>query len=86
MLLVTLIAIPLLIIWIMCAVDAFRRKDLTTSHKWMWALFVLFIPVIGVACYIIARPPQPGDWGSPRGTLAQGDQTTEPIRRRHGPA
>ncbi|MGZ4269518.1 MAG: PLDc N-terminal domain-containing protein [Solirubrobacteraceae bacterium] len=78
-----LIAIPLLIIWIACVVDVVRRKDLTTAHKWLWALFVLLVPVIGVIAYLVTRPPQPSDWSQPG---EQGDQTFEPIRRRHGPA
>ena len=84
MLLPTLIAIPLLLIWILTLVDLFRRHDLPTSRKVLWALFVLIVPVVGVIVYFIARPPQPSDM---HGTLDDvGDETYEPIRRRHGPA
>jgi hypothetical protein len=84
MLLAILIAIPLLLIWALTLVDIVRRHDLRTSSKVLWALAVLFVPVIGAIVYWVARPPQPTDR---RATLdAVGDESFEPIRRRHGPA
>jgi hypothetical protein len=83
MLLPTLIAIPLLLIWVLVLVDLFRRHDLSTGRKVLWALLVLILPVIGVIIYLIARPPQPTD----RTSLdSVGDESFEPMRRRHGPA
>jgi hypothetical protein len=83
MLLPVLIAIPLLLIWLLTLVDLFRRHDLSTGRKVLWALLVLILPVIGVIIYFVARPPQPTDRGA---TLdAVGDESFEPIRRRHGP-
>ena len=82
--LAVLIAIPLLLIWVLTLVDLFRRHDLSTGRKVLWALVVLILPVIGVIIYFVARPPQPTDRG---GTLDPiGDESYEPIRRRHGPA
>lgn len=83
MLLPTLIAIPLLLIWVLVLVDLFRRHDLSTGRKVLWALLVLILPVIGVIIYLIARPPQPTDRTS---LNSVGDESFEPIRRRHGPA
>ena len=83
MLLPVLIAIPLLLIWILTLVDLFRRHDLRTSRKVLWALFVLILPVIGVIVYFIARPAQPGDMHA--GLDGVGDESYEPVRRRHGP-
>jgi hypothetical protein len=45
---------------------------------------VLLVPVVGVIVYFIARPPQATD--RPATLDAVGDQSYEPIRRRHGPA
>ena len=44
-------------IWIviMVIIDIFRSQDLSGGAKAMWFLFVLFIPVIGVLVYLIAR-------------------------------
>ncbi len=44
-------------IWILIAVfiDIFRSHDLSGWGKALWFLFVLFIPVIGVLVYLIAR-------------------------------
>src|SRR4249919_3610853 len=59
MLLAVLIAIPLLLIWVLTLVDLFRRHDLSTGRKVMWAVVVLILPVVGVIIYFWARPPQP---------------------------
>jgi len=44
-------------IWILIAVfvDIFRSHDLSGWAKALWFLFVLFIPLIGVLVYLIAR-------------------------------
>ena len=44
-------------IWILITVfiDIFRSKDLSGGAKALWVLFVLFIPLIGVLVYLIAR-------------------------------
>ena len=37
-------------------IDNFRRAD---HHGWAkagWAMFILLLPVIGMFCYIVARP------------------------------
>ena len=83
MLLPVLIAIPLLLIWVLTLVDLFRRHDLSSGRKVMWALVVLILPVIGVIIYFVARPPQPTDHAPALDGV--GDESFEPIRRRHGP-
>ena len=65
-------------------VDLFRRHDLSTGRKVLWAIVVLILPVIGVIIYFIARPPQPTDRAATLDGI--GDESYEPIRRRHGPA
>ena len=44
-------------IWILVRVfiDIFRSQDLSGWAKALWFLFVLFIPIIGVVVYLIAR-------------------------------
>ena len=44
-------------IWILIVVfiDIFRSQDLSGWGKALWFLFVLFIPLIGVLVYLIAR-------------------------------
>ena len=44
-------------IWILIRVfiDIFRSRDLSGWAKALWFLFVLFIPLIGVVVYLIAR-------------------------------
>jgi len=44
-------------IWVLIYVfiDIFRSRDLSGGAKALWFLFVLFIPLIGVLVYLIAR-------------------------------
>jgi len=55
----TILEIFLWIIWfwilITVFIDIFRSQDLSGGAKALWFLFVLFIPLIGVVVYLIAR-------------------------------
>jgi hypothetical protein len=55
----TIFMIFLWVIWIWILVrvfiDIFRSQDLSGWAKALWFLFVLFIPIIGVVVYLIAR-------------------------------
>jgi ABC-type transport system involved in cytochrome bd biosynthesis fused ATPase/permease subunit len=44
-------------IWVLISIfiDIFRSHDLSGVAKALWVLFVLFIPLIGVLVYLIAR-------------------------------
>jgi type VI protein secretion system component VasK len=42
-----------ILIWIF--IDIFRSHDLSGVAKALWVLFVLFIPLVGVLVYLIAR-------------------------------
>ena len=56
MLLPTLIAIPLLLIWILVLVDVVRRHDLSKGAKSAWIIITLLVPLIGPIVYIVMRP------------------------------
>src|SRR6516225_9077887 len=43
------------ILWIWIIIDIFRSHDLNGFEKALWFLFILFIPLIGVLVYLIAR-------------------------------
>jgi len=55
----TIFEIFLWVIWIWILIyvfiDIFRSRDLGGFAKAMWFLFVLFIPLVGVLVYLIAR-------------------------------
>jgi hypothetical protein len=55
----TILEIFLWVIWIWILIwvfiDIFRSPDLSGGGKALWFLFVLFIPIIGVLVYLIAR-------------------------------
>jgi hypothetical protein len=78
------ITILWLIIWALVLVDIVRRKDLVTSHKVLWAVFVLVVPIIGVIVYMIARPPDGiNELASSDSGMRQGDESFERARERH---
>jgi hypothetical protein len=55
----TIVEVFLWVIWfwilITVIIDIFRSPDLSGWAKALWLLFVLFIPLIGVLVYLIAR-------------------------------
>ena len=55
----TILEIFLWVLWIWVLIyvfiDIFRSHDLSGWAKALWFLFVLFIPLIGVVVYVIAR-------------------------------
>ena len=59
----TILIFALWVLWIFIVVwvfvDNFRRHDHGGWAKALWFLFVVFVPIIGVFCYIVARPLDP---------------------------
>ena len=55
----TIFEIFLWVIWIWILIyvfiDIFRSHDLSGGAKALWFIFVLFIPLVGVLVYLIAR-------------------------------
>ena len=55
----TMLEFFLWVIWIwiliMVFIDIFRSHDLSGGAKALWFVFVLFIPLVGVLVYLIAR-------------------------------
>jgi Phospholipase_D-nuclease N-terminal len=58
----SLFIFSILVLWIFTVIwvfiDNFRRHDHHGVAKALWALFIIFLPFIGVLAYIIARPAQ----------------------------
>jgi hypothetical protein len=52
------------VLWISLVIivllDNFRRRDQSGWAKAGWTLLVIFLPLIGVLTYMIARPPEDG--------------------------
>jgi hypothetical protein len=46
-----------IVIWTF--IDNFRRSDHSGWAKALWFLFIVFVPVIGVLCYLVTRPVDP---------------------------
>ena len=45
-----------IVIWVF--IDNFRRSDHSGWAKAGWLILIIFVPLIGVCAYLIARPPQ----------------------------
>src|SRR5256885_17101934 len=75
----TILEIFLWVLWIWVLIyvfiDIFRSHDLSGWAKALWFLFVLFIPLIGVLVYLIAR----GDSMQER-TVRQAQQGDREVR------
>ena len=51
-----LIFVPLTILWVFTLIDLARRDDVSGLAKALWAIAVVFLPLIGMVVYFISRP------------------------------
>lgn len=54
-----LIFVPLLTLWVFTLGDLAKRADLSGLAKGLWAVAVVFLPVIGMLIYFATRPDNP---------------------------
>jgi uncharacterized membrane protein len=51
-------AVPLLVLWVWALWDDARsRHDLGRGSRVLWAVGLIALPVIGLAAYLVTRPP-----------------------------
>jgi hypothetical protein len=55
---VLLIYIPLVLLWLFALVDLARRQDLSGLAKGLWAVAIVFLPLIGMIVYFATSPDQ----------------------------
>jgi phospholipase D-like protein/putative oligomerization/nucleic acid binding protein len=48
---------------ILILIDNFRRRDHSGAAKAGWAIFIIFLPIVGAVVYTIMRPDTAGDYG-----------------------
>jgi hypothetical protein len=70
---VVLVALPLLFLWIVGAVDVVRRRDMSALTKTFWILVMLIVPILGLLLYFFVRPhdaslPTKGETGGEAGS------------------
>lgn len=53
------IFLPLMFLWAFGLVDVFLRKDLSGIAKVVWAILILWLPLIGILVYFLTRPDDP---------------------------
>jgi hypothetical protein len=57
---------------IMILIDNFRRRDHSGWAKAGWAIFIIFLPILGAIVYTIARPDTDDAYGYEPAAYAQG--------------
>jgi Phospholipase_D-nuclease N-terminal len=59
----SLLLFALFVLWIFIVIwvfiDNFRRRDHSGWAKALWFVFIVFVPFIGVFCYLVTRPADP---------------------------
>ena len=85
----TILEIFLWVLWIWVLIyvfiDIFRSRDLSGWAKALWFIFVLFIPLIGVLVYLIARGDKMHERAAAGGAAAgRGGPRLHPGGRRFG--
>jgi hypothetical protein len=63
-----LIVVPLILLWVFTLIDIFKRENLSGAAKALWAIAILFLPLIGMVVYFVTRPPDPLDKPEPNET------------------
>jgi hypothetical protein len=53
---VLLIYIPIVLLWLFALVDLARRQDLSGLAKGLWAVAIVFLPLIGMIVYFATSP------------------------------
>jgi hypothetical protein len=84
-----LIFIPLLLLWLFTLNDLTKRSDMSGLSKGLWAIAVVFLPVIGMLLYFIVRPDAPvmaapaGVVQSDDGDQSLSDADSEELEKMH---
>ncbi len=56
--LLVVVGLPLLALWISAVVEVIARHDLGAGRTMLWLAVLLLVPVLGLAVYVVARPPR----------------------------
>ena len=70
--------IPFLFLWGFTLVDVIMRKDLHAWSKILWAIAILFVPLIGVLAYFITRPKNYDTFVAPGANVYAGTSDYSP--------
>jgi uncharacterized protein YpmS len=65
LMMIVLVVIPIILLWVFTLIDIFKREDLSGTAKALWAIAILFLPLIGMIVYFVTRPPTPRDQSPP---------------------
>lgn len=68
---VLLIFVPLIMLWIFALSDLARRIDISGLAKALWAIAIVFFPLIGMVIYFIVRPSDAEMAKSPEERMAE---------------
>lgn len=68
---VLLIFVPLIMLWIFALSDLARRADISGLAKALWAIAIVFFPLVGMVIYFIVRPSDAAMEKSPEVRMAE---------------
>ncbi len=54
--LLLLVFIPLVMLWGFALVDLFKREEINGGAKALWAIAIVFLPILGMFVYFATRP------------------------------
>ena len=52
---ILLVFVPLIMLWVFTLADLFHRPDLSGAAKALWAIAIVFLPLIAMVVYFIMR-------------------------------
>jgi hypothetical protein len=56
--LLVIVGLPLIAVWISTVVEVIGRQDLRIGRTLVWLAVLVLVPVLGLAVYVVARPPR----------------------------
>jgi hypothetical protein len=64
---------------ILLMIDNFRRKDHSGWAKALWAIFIIFFPIVGAFTYTVVRPDTAGDYLDTRDATSGSGSTADQL-------
>ena len=74
--------LPLLALWLYAVVEVIRRRDLGGAGTVAWLVVLVFVPVVGLAIYVVARPPRHVSTGTRDADVSTAEAIVRAAERR----
>jgi len=74
--------LPLLALLMYAAVEVIRRRDISGARRVGWLVVLIFVPVVGLGIYVIARPTRPAGAGQRAADVSTAEAVVLAAERR----